>query len=233
MEAEEQAESGLGERIDLMCSHAVRLCPLTQRCHPGRRKVPYRLAYDIGQLVAIAEADRIRFAHGLTHDAILGSGAFVRPDEYVAQQIHAVQLVDSQRPFDVGPLRYVHEGERAKIRLDEWNVRSEAGCSLVHVRERLEVGNVYHHEERLLEWIGYRRRLLEQEAEVLFDWRSQRKRSTIAWHPEIGHGESRHVSCARRALLVANVRQAIRVASTRIELRAGFAIGSIIGASSD
>ncbi|MEQ8514613.1 MAG: hypothetical protein RIC38_03325 [Chromatocurvus sp.] len=41
--------------------------------------------------------------------AITCAGALVCPDEHVAEQLHAVQLVDGQHAIDVGALRYVDE----------------------------------------------------------------------------------------------------------------------------
>ena len=53
--------------------------------------------------------------------------------------------------------------------MDKRNIRREARDALVHVIERLQVGQLRHHEESLLEWIPNGTRRYETLLEALFD----------------------------------------------------------------
>ncbi len=50
-------------------------------------------------------------------------------------------------------LVHIDKRQRAKVVADEGDIGGQSGDSLIHVFERLEIGEVDHHKKGLLEWI--------------------------------------------------------------------------------
>jgi hypothetical protein len=77
--------------------------------------------------------------------------------------------VDADQAVDVHALRNVDERQRYEIALDERDVGGKSRGALVHVDERLQIGNLRHQEEGLLEWIANGSCFLQQGTEGLGD----------------------------------------------------------------
>ena len=73
--------------------------------------------------------------------------------EDVAEQFDAVEFVYAEDAFDVERSRNLGEGKRGKIRPNQRDIRRDARQPLVDVLERLQIGELDHREEGLLEWV--------------------------------------------------------------------------------
>src|SRR6266568_4564751 len=127
------------------------------------------LAYDFDQRVPVSQPQGIGFGQRLLDGYVALAGALVRPDENVPQELDAIELIDRQGAVRVRLLGHVHERERREVVLDQRDVGAEARDALVDVVERLQVGNVHHQEESLLERIAGGVALLKNDTEVFLD----------------------------------------------------------------
>src|SRR5208283_2456724 len=93
----------------------------------------------------------------------------IRPDEYILQQIDLVQFINAQERVGIERARHVDERQWRQIALDERDVRRQARHALVHVVERLEVRQLHHRKQRLLERVLNRGGGVEQVVEALLD----------------------------------------------------------------
>ena len=50
--------------------------------------------------------------------------------------------------------RYIHEGQRAQVVVNKWNIRRQSRYPFIDVLKRLEAGQVYGDKKCLFEWIG-------------------------------------------------------------------------------
>lgn len=108
---------------------------------------------NFGQGLAIAQSENIRGYKVLFDRDILLARSLVGPYKDVTQEFDAVEFVDADHGVYIGLLRNVDEGQRAQVMANKRNVGCQPGNALVHILKRLQVGQVHHQEERLLEWV--------------------------------------------------------------------------------
>jgi len=136
-------ESRLVRRRHLLRRTLPRQCSRGFLVHP---RTNHR-GDQLGDQRPATQSEQIGLAQRLAHRRVPRAGALVRPDEHVAQQLDAIQLVDGEHAVDIGTLRNVHEGQRAEVPADQRNVCREAGYALVDVLETPQIGNVHEREE--------------------------------------------------------------------------------------
>ena len=102
---------------------------------------------------------RIRFAKRLPHSNVARSGSPLGPKDTISEQLHAVQLVNTEHSCSIEYTRHVLEGHRNQVCADQRNIGGKSGNPLVDVIERLQIGKLHHYEECLLEWISNGRSL--------------------------------------------------------------------------
>src|SRR3546814_3268826 len=96
--------------------------------------------------------------------------------DLIAQQFDSIELIHAEGALDVQVVRHVHERQRRQVVANQWNIGSQSRSTLVDVVERLQVRQLHHREERLLERILDRLRLGQQRVEVLLDLLRYRQR---------------------------------------------------------
>src|SRR3546814_18183932 len=94
----------------------------------------------------------------------------------MSQMFDWIERRHSGGAFKIEVMRDGHELKRRQSVADQWNVGSQSRGTLVDVVERLQVRQLHHREERLLERILDRLRLGKQRVEVLLDLLRYRQR---------------------------------------------------------
>src|SRR6185312_8818909 len=177
----------VSREISLMQAQELRLCHVPEFralrvgdvfLDPGRdvrgggfsvHGTAHHLGHHLAQRSLVLEPERIGLAQRLPHRGVSSGGAFIRPDEYIPQQINLVHLINGQNRLGVERPRHVDERQRREIALDEWNVRGQARHTLVHVIEGLQVWQLNHRKQRLFERIVDCRGHGEQLIEAIVD----------------------------------------------------------------
>ncbi len=91
----------------------------------------------------------------MPYDLITIARPFIGPYKYVPHNLNTVQFVNTQQPVDIKIFRYIHEGQRAQIVVNERNIRRQPRNPFIDILKRLQVRQVYYDKKCLFEWIGY------------------------------------------------------------------------------
>src|SRR3546814_2567557 len=99
----------------------------------------------------VCSSDLVRCWQCLAQHGVALARAFVGPGEDIAQQFDSIELIHAEGALDVQVVRHVHERQRRQVVANQWNIGSQSRSTLVDVVERLQVRQLPHREERLLE----------------------------------------------------------------------------------
>ena len=85
-------------------------------------------------------------------------------------------LPTTQKSFDIKDFRYIHEGQRAQVVMNERNIRRQPRNLFIDILKRLEVRQVYCDKKCLFEWIGYGNSSIQYLTEDFIDELRHRQR---------------------------------------------------------
>ena len=135
----------------------------------------HRLADHVGhhllERLPVAQPERIGLARGLPDGRIACGRALVRPHKDILEKIDAVQLVNAKDAPGVGIVRHIHERDRCEVAAEERDIGRKTRDALVHVLEGLEIWQLHHDKEGLLERILDRLGLGQQLVEAFVEHR--------------------------------------------------------------
>jgi len=136
---------------------------------PQRRAIAHRFANQRDDTVDVAQPERVGFAERLTHFRVLFHLTPVCTDEQLFEQPVIFEFVNGEQRLDVQRPRNADERYRYEVLTNHWQVSGEPRNALVHVVERLQVGQLSQGNQRLLEWIANRIEPRQQCVEIGFD----------------------------------------------------------------
>ena len=148
-------------------------------------RFPGDLTDKLGQRLTILHPQSPLRIHRLGNCRIPCGRPPVGIQEDTAKEVDAVEFVHPEQSRDIYLPRHLRERQRRQVVPDQRDVRREARHALVHVLERLEVRQLNHGKERLLEGVLDIPEPRQHAIETLFD--PLRERERLEGGP--GHGD--------------------------------------------